>query len=109
MGESVEQDKPILLATNYEQPHIALGMLLEEAWLPRQSTSLPLDEIFASLGAGKEKVWRVKALAPRLGAAASGDVMVGDVLLRIDGNSISGVRPNFPCLVAPPMLRVFNR
>lgn len=72
---------------------VGLGMLLKESWVPKHSnmsnTTLSISDVFASIE-HKEKVWSVQALAPGFGAAESGKVLVDDIVIRIDGEYITG-------------------
>jgi hypothetical protein len=69
---------------------VGLGMLLEEAWVSKQTGDLTLSDVFVSLGDQREKVWRIKAMAPGFGADSSGLVQVGDIVIRVDGQYLSG-------------------
>ena len=72
---------------------IGLGMLLEQTWVAKKNLegdTLGISNLFYSMGDGREKVWRVKKIAPGFGADLSGAVCVGDTVLRIDGIALSG-------------------
>jgi C-terminal processing protease CtpA/Prc len=62
---------------------VGLGLLLEQAWVA--------TDAFVSLDGKNEKVWRVQNMAPGYGADSSGLICVGDIVVRVNGQSIPGV------------------
>ena len=80
------------LPPNYHDvPMVGLGLLLEQAWVAKQTPELTLADAFVSLDRKKEKMWRVKSMAAGYGADRSNLICVGDVLMRVNGQSIPGV------------------
>lgn len=75
------------------KPMVGMGMLLKEKWLPKHnnvsSVTFTVSDIFAGIER-KEKVWSVADLAPGFGAAESGKVFIDDIIIRIDGEYITG-------------------
>lgn len=72
---------------------VGLGMLLKEKWVVKHTNlsnkTLSISDVFAGIER-KEKVWSVHALAPGFGAADSGKVHAEDIVIRIDGEYITG-------------------
>jgi hypothetical protein len=72
-------------------PMVGLGLLLEQAWVAKQTHQLSLTDAFVSLDGKNERVWRVQNMAPGFGADSSGLICVGDIVVRVNGQSIPGV------------------
>ena len=69
---------------------VGLGLLLEQTWVAKQTDQLSLTDAFVSLDGKNERVWRVQNMAPGYGADSSGLISVGDIVVRVDGQSIPG-------------------
>ena len=76
-----------------EPPRVGLGMLLENTYLANtQGTKAdPISHILFSPVDIGERVWRIKSMQAGYGAATSGQLMIGDIVTRVDGHAIEGI------------------
>jgi len=94
MGESTADAEETFLEPYCqlaEVPMVGLGLLLEQVWVAKQTAELTLTDAFVSLDGKRESVWRVKSMAAGFGADRSGLICAGDILVRVNGQSIPGV------------------
>ena len=92
-SEFFERSTGLTQNTADEPPGMGLGMLLENTYLENtQGTKAdPISHILFSPVDIGERVWRIKSMQAGYGAATSGQLMIGDIVTRVDGHTIDGI------------------
>ena len=92
-SEFFERSTGFTRNTADEPPGVGLGMLLENTYLANTQGTMadPISHILFSPVDIGERVWRIKSMQAGYGAATSAQLMIGDIVTRVDGHAIDGI------------------